>query len=71
MTSDESDTPRPMRLSFEAHQAFQDYEIAFEFYRTLHERVYREGAEQEADLGRAIVNLQIAHAAWRRAVLSL
>jgi hypothetical protein len=53
----------------QAHQAFQDLEIAFEDYRRLHERWFRGEPTLPVDIDFAAQRLNRAHNAYRRWVL--
>jgi hypothetical protein len=55
-------------ITFEARKRFQDYVIAFEWYRTLDERC-RRGDPVEEELATAAVSLDLAHNAWRETVI--
>ena len=55
-------------LTYEARRRFQDYVIAFEWFRTLDEKE-RRGEPTEEDLAAAVVRLELAHTAWRNYVI--
>lgn len=55
-------------LTFEARRRFQDYVIAFEWFRTLDDKC-RQGEPVEEDLATAAVSLELAHNAWREYVI--
>lgn len=55
-------------MTLEARRRFQDYVIAFEWFRTLDEKS-RRGEPVEDDLATAAVSLELAHNAWREYVI--
>jgi hypothetical protein len=55
-------------LTFEGRKRFQDYVIAFEWFRTLDDKS-RRGEAVEEDLAIAAVSLELAHNTWRDFVI--
>jgi hypothetical protein len=57
-----------MAMDWKAHEALKDYEIAFENYRSVHEKVYRGDPSQQERLMCAAEALEAAHAAWQLSI---
>lgn len=53
----------------EARQRFQDYVIAFEWFRTLEERSRLGDPDVVVEMSTAAVRLELAHKAWREFVI--